>query len=184
MRGPHAGSGPTVHVYTSSALQDGRAAAGIVIRDAAGRTLRIIPRPVRAHSREEAAYRAVLHGVWRARTLGARRIRVFSDNAAVVAQVNGEDEVAPPLTGVYLQTRAMLNAYRWSSVEWIPRERNAEAALAALDALDREPEAEGLVPELAEPLPLWEAAGAAAQNNSSPWVKRRRGRFSKPASVL
>ncbi len=145
---------PGVEVYTSTAYRDGRASAGIVIRSG-GETVRVIRRAVRAGSRLEAGYRAVLHGVWRARTTGARRIRVFSDDAEVVDQLLGRTEVPPELTGVYLQTRAMLNAYRWSSIQFLSRDRNAEAALAAVEALEQDLDPSGLEPELSEPLPLW-----------------------------
>lgn len=152
------GSGQALDIYTSAALRDGRAACGIVIRDADGQTVRVLSRAIRAATREEAAYRALLHGVWRAKGLGVSRVRVHTDSAEVVAQLEGRAEVPPSLIGLYLQTRAMLNAYRWSGVNWIPRDQNAEAALAAVDALDRQPEPEGTDPELTEPLPLWVSA--------------------------
>jgi len=135
-------------VFTSAAVRDGTAGIGIVIRSAR-QTVRVIRRAVRAASRTEGAYRALLHGVWKARETGARRIRVCSDDPAVVDQVTGRTEVPGDLVGLYLQTRAMLNAYRWSAVHYVPRERNAEAAVAALEALDQDlsdtcPERDGL----------------------------------------
>lgn len=90
--------------------------------------------------------------------MGARRIRVYSDDADVVAQLDGKTEVLPERIGLYLQTRAMLNAYRWSSVELVDRSRNAEAVLAAVEALEREPDPQGLEVEEIESMPLWEHA--------------------------
>lgn len=127
-----------VEVFTSSAFREGRGGAGIVFR-AADQTVRVIRRTIRASSPSEAAYRALLHGVWRARSAGARQIRAYTDHAEVVDQLSGKTEVPPELTGLYLQTRALLNAYRWSAVEYLPREHNAEAAIAALEALDEAP---------------------------------------------
>lgn len=146
-----------MEVYTSTAFRSGRGSAGIVIRSG-GETVRVIRRAVRGASRLEAAYRAVLHGVWRARGTGARRIRVFTDDPEVVDQLIGRTEVPVELTGVYLQTRAMLNAYRWSRVQFLSRDRNAEAALAAVEALELDPDPSGLEPELSDPLPLWASA--------------------------
>lgn len=146
-------------LYTSTAARDGRVAAAAVIRDAEGRTLRVTARSLEGTSREEAAYRALLHGLWRARRMGARRVRVYCGDATVLAQLEGEIEVPVELVGVYLQTRAMLNAYRWSSVELVQRDRNAEAALASVDALDREPDPRGLEIEEIDAMPLWEQGG-------------------------
>jgi hypothetical protein len=54
----------------------------------------------------------------------------------------------------------MLNAYRWSAVALVERDRNAEAALAALDALEQEPDPQGLEIEETESMPLWQGAKA------------------------
>lgn len=145
-----------VEVFTSLAFRNGKAAIGIVIHTP-DQTARVIRRAVRADSRLEAAYRALLHGVWRARALGARRLRAHADHAEVVEQLTGRAEVPPELTGLYLQTRALLNAFRWATVEFIPRERNAEAALTAVEALDQAPAPAGTDLDLPEPLPLWAA---------------------------
>ncbi len=152
----------TLDLHTSTTARNGRVAAGVVIRDAVGRTLRVTARSLLATSREEAAYRALLHGLWRARGMGARRIRVYSDDADVVAQIEGKNEVPAELVGLHLQTRAMLNAYRWRSVQLVGRDRNAEAVLAAVDALEREPDPLGLEVEETEAMPLWELADLRA----------------------
>jgi hypothetical protein len=154
-------------LYTSTAARGGRVAAGVVIRDAAGQTLRVTARSLAGMSRDEAAYRALLHGLWRARSLGGRRIRVYSDHAAIVAQLAGEAEVPAELIGLYLQTKAMLNAYRWSGVELTGREQNTEAVLAALDALEREPDPRGLEVHEADALPLWVSADRIAAGAGS-----------------
>jgi len=143
-----------LEVYTSTAYRDGRAGTGIVLRSSE-QTSRVIRRPVRARSRTEGAYRALLHGVWKARGTGARRIHVYSDSPDVVEQLNGQAEVPVELTGLYLQVRAILNAYRWSAVEYIPRECNAEAAVAALDALDHDVSDASLEMDDLEVLPLF-----------------------------
>jgi ribonuclease HI len=127
-----------LEVFTSTAYRDGQAGCGIVLR-AAGEVVRVIRRTVRAGSRAEGAYRALLHGLWRARGTGARRVRVATDDPDVAEQLAGRADVPVELIGLYLQVRALLNAYRWRAVEYVPRERNTEAALAALEALERSP---------------------------------------------
>ncbi len=143
-----------LEIYTSTAADpSGRVAVGVVIRDAQGRTVGVIGKRLGSMSREEASYRALLDGLWRAKNLGARRIRAHADDAEVVAQLQGQVAISPPFVGLYLQTRAMMNAYRWSRLERIERARNAEAALAALDALTPGPDAEDV-----DSLPLWQSA--------------------------
>ena len=143
-----------LEVFTSTAFRDGRAGSGIIIR-VSGQTVRVIRRTVHAHSRAEGAYRALLHGVWRARGSGARQIHVYADTADVIDQLTGRAEVPVELTGLYLQARALLNAYRRSAVEYVPRERNSEAALAALEALDQENPASDVDIDDVEALPLF-----------------------------
>lgn len=133
-------------------------AAGIVLRDAGGQTLRVIGRSLGAASADAAAYRAILHGVWKAKGLGVHRIRVFADVSEVVDQLEGRVEVPASLVGLYLQTKAMLNAYRQSSVEWVEREKNAEAAVAALEALEQELSSQTADLDEIEMLPLWLSA--------------------------
>lgn len=150
----------TLDLYTSTSARGGRTAAGVVIRDAEGRTLRVIAKSIDASSREEATYRGLLHGLWRARSMGARRVRVHCDDAGVIAQLEAGGDVPAELVGLYVQTKAMLNAYRWSTVELVERDRNAEAALAALDALEEEPDPQGFGIDEMESMPLWEGAKA------------------------
>lgn len=129
----------------------------------------MIARPAGPAPPRVLAYRAVLHGVLRAKSLGARRIRVFTESADVMAELEGRGEVPPDLIGLYLQTKAMLNAYRWSRVELIGREQNAEAALAAAEALERSaasPRGASEDEDL-ELLPLWLSAEKAASGFTS-----------------
>jgi ribonuclease HI len=142
-----------VAIYVSTAvLPSGQLAIGVVMRDAEGRTVSVATRVLGSVSRDEAAYRALLLGLWRAKRVGVQRIRVYADHRDVVDQVQGHREVPPPLVGLYLQVRAMLNAYRWRTLEAIERPQNAEAALAAMEALDRPPARDDL-----DSLPLWRA---------------------------
>ncbi|HEY3247899.1 MAG TPA: reverse transcriptase-like protein [bacterium] len=143
----------TYDLFLSAVARDGRTATGTVLRGEAGNTLRVIGRAFGPVPRVQASYRALLRALWNARSLGARRLRIHTDDVELVAQLEGDIEVPAELIGLHLQVRAMLNAYRWSSVQLIPREQNAEAALAALDALDRHPaDADG---EEFDTLPLW-----------------------------
>lgn len=143
-----------VVIFTSAAYRNGRAGLGVVLR-AGGESVRVIRRAVLAGSAVEASYRAILTGLWYARTMGTRRVRVHADHAEAVSQLGGQADLPGELTGLYLQVRALMNAYRWSELEFIARESNVEAALAALEALDEEPVMRDDEYEAAEPLPLF-----------------------------
>ncbi len=143
----------TVEMYASTAVApDGHVAIGVVLRDAEGHTLSVTAKCLRPMSREEAAYRGLLLGLWRAKKMGARRVRIYVDDGEVIAQLQGHGVIPPAFVGLYLQVRAMLNAYRWRTLQWIERSRNAEAALAAMEALDQTPD-----PDDIESLPLWQS---------------------------
>lgn len=144
----------TYELFVSAILRDGRTAAGTVLRGGSGNTLRLTGRAFGAIPRVQASYRALLRALWNARSLGARRLRVHTDDPELLAQLEGQVEVPPEFIGLHLQVRAMLNAYRWSSVQLITREQNSEAALAAVDALERQ-SAAGTETEELETLPLW-----------------------------
>ncbi len=155
-----------VQVHTSVAVRDGRAAFGVVIRDVDGQVLRVSGRALGDASLEVASYRAVLHGVWRAKRLGAQRVRVFTEHPEIVAQLEGHGEVPADLIGVYLQTKAMLNAYRWSRVELIVRELNADAASTAAGSLEQATAPATGADDDDLDLPLWRFAEDAAAGAS------------------
>ena len=143
-----------VEVFTSAAYRNGSAGLGIVLR-AGEESVQVIRRAVLAGSPVEAAYRAILTGLWHARVTGTRRVRVYADHAEVVKQLDGDADLPGDLTGVYLQVRALMNAYRRSELEYIARGANVEAALAALEALDEEPVMDDEEYETGESLPLF-----------------------------
>ncbi len=63
------------------------------------------------------AYRGVLLVLWTGRRLGARAIRLWLDDADVIAQIQGATQPSPSALGAYLQVRALLNAFREVSIE-------------------------------------------------------------------
>jgi len=139
-------------VSAAAASAGGRIAAAAVVKQGQATILtaaRVVEEPCRA----AAVYRAMAYGLNRARQMGAKRVRAVTDEEEVVAHLEGRASVAPSLIGPHLQTRGMLNAFRWSRVQLVARERNIDAVLAAQAAL-------GLVPEegLVGSLPLWTAA--------------------------
>lgn len=138
-------------VFAAAARAGGRIAAAVVVKQGQATILsaaRVVEEPTRA----AAVYRAMAYGLSRARRMGARRVRAVTDEEEVIVQLEGRAGVAPSLIGPHLRTRAMLNAFRWSRIQLVARERNVDAVLAAQAAL-------GLVPDEAvvNALPLWTA---------------------------
>ncbi len=82
-----------------------------------GRALRRVGRCVPISAKDLAAFQGILYALWTARRFGSRRLVVHSDNPAVVAQINGRQEVSLDLVGPYLEVRALLHAYRSARVE-------------------------------------------------------------------
>jgi ribonuclease HI len=143
----------TLIISAAVASSQGRLAAGVAIRQGQI-TLHTAARTVDEPRREAAAYRALVYGLRIAHRMGARQIRIVTDEEEIIAQLEGRAGVAPSpsLTGLYLQTRAMLHAFHNVALTAVPRQRNTDAVLAAQSAL-------GLVsdPEDGRLLPLWTA---------------------------
>jgi Reverse transcriptase-like len=156
----------TLHAYVAAAeLSDGRAGVGVIFVDDHGRAVRRVGRALSGvASLSLASFRGIVHALWNSRRLGFRRIVVHCPDQAVVAQINGDQEVPEEFVGPYLEVRALLHAYRVARVEssregagevfW-PR----EAAALAEGAGDRD------VDETVQDLPLW--SGLAEQRSSA-----------------
>jgi ribonuclease HI len=139
----------------------GRLAAGVAIRQGQA-TVHTAARTVDEPHREAAAYRALVYGLRIAHRMGARRVRIVTDEEEIIAQLEGRAGVAPSpsLTGLHLQSRAMLHAFHDVVLTAVPRQRNTDAVLAAQSAL-------GLVSDPQErPLALW-AAGRVTMRSTA-----------------
>lgn len=129
-----------------------RVGAAVVIRAPDGTPLAVLGRAVSSGSRQETLYRAILAALLRARRLGARAVRLSVDDADLTGQLCGCRDIPPALIGLYLQARALLNAYRRREVRRLETP-SAEALEAARRALGGEDVADG--DDEAESLPLW-----------------------------
>ena len=148
-----------VTIFATGVKVDGKGAIGLVLKDETGRTIRRLGKAFDlaeaqyselAGPRSEVAlgYRAILHGLWRAKRLGARQVEVFCDITEVVNQLTGMVAVPPEQIGAYLQVKALLNAFRRSSVQPIPPGQNVEVASTANAAVSANPSG-------VDDLPLW-----------------------------
>jgi len=144
-----------LHVMTSARrLPGGRAGIAVVIRWQPTGETRTVTRRLRRYEATRSSYRALLAGLWEARRMGARHIVVSTDDPAVAAQLAGTDVPAPEATGLYLQVRALCNAFRSAEVRHAEPDRAADAWDAVI-AVER---ADATAPMAHADLPLWAAS--------------------------
>lgn len=130
---------------------DGAGATAAVLRWQGAGEPRVVVRRLPRHDKVPPAYRALLLGLWEARRAGASALVISTDDAEVMAQVEGTQPPPPEAVGSYLQVRALLNAFRSAAVRYVAPVRNQEAAFAAAAA------GHARRPVYAD-LPLWAAA--------------------------
>lgn len=148
----------TLHAYVAGAkAASGRIGLGVVFVNDQGRPIRKIGRTLPGGTSPGlAAFRGIVYALWNSRRLGPRQVVVHCHDRDVVAQINGEEDVAEEYVGSYLEVRALLHAYRAARVEPCPEGRDDSlwmrvARELADAAMDRD------VDETVEDLPLWSA---------------------------
>jgi len=149
------------HAYVAIAQAGRWAGLGVVFVDARGEVLHRIGRRVPVSNTDLAAFQGILYALWTARRLGSRRVVVHSDHDAVVAQINGFQEVRVDLVGPYLEVRALLHAYRSARVEVGQMGWEQEARAMAETTLTFDVHTFDVTDMVVEDLPLWSWRGAA-----------------------
>lgn len=144
-----------LHVMTSARrLLGGRVGIAAVLRWQETGETRTAVRRLGRYESTRSSYRAVLHGLWEARRMGARHIVLSTDDPAVAAQLAGADGPTPETIGLYLQARALCNAFRSAEVRQAEPDNHPGAWEAALAA-----ERSGAPgPATYADLPLWAAS--------------------------
>ena len=120
----------------------GAGGAGAVIYDDQGRVAAEISQPLGpAVTNNEAEYKALLLGLDRLRTLGARKIRIRLDSELAVRQVKGEYRVKNPrLAVLFRQVMELLAGFETYDIAHVRRELNRAAdALASRAAAGKPP---------------------------------------------
>jgi len=156
----------TLHAFVAAAEPAaGRTGMGVVFVDSHGRALRKVGGALPGvTNRGLAAFRGIVYALWNSRRLGSRRVVIHCSDQDVVAQINGDADVAEEFVGPYLEVRALLHAYRAARVG--PSTEGTgdllwqnEAQALADAALDHD------VDETVEDLPLW--AGAMQERSTA-----------------
>jgi hypothetical protein len=103
-------------VYVTAAPRSGAEPSVVFVDERAGILDRVPLHVIRSAEHSSAAFRGIVYALWRARRLGYRRVAVYADDPAAVAQISGERCVDPDAVGPYLQIRALMHIYRQASV--------------------------------------------------------------------
>ena len=128
-----------VTIYTDGASRGnpGPSAIGVLIKDETGATLAQISLRLGVTTNNQAEYRAIIAGLEKAITLGAKNVSMKSDSELVVEQINGRYKVKnAALRPLYLKVVQLIGSLESFSICYIPRAQNAAADALANKALD------------------------------------------------
>ncbi len=132
----------TINTDGAARGNPGPAAIGVTIRDGRGRLLASISRGIGVATNNQAEYRAIIAGLEKAVSLGARRVLVESDSELVVRQLQGLYKIKNiGLRPLYQEIVRLAGSLESFDIIYVPRERNAEADRLANQALDNVPSA-------------------------------------------
>ena len=116
----------------------GLAGAGVVLIDPSGEVREQLREFLGQVTNNVAEYRGLLLGLKRARDLGVKKIRVFSDSELLVRQINGSYRVKQPhLLVLWQEAQRELQQFTAFEVTHVPRELNREADRLANEAIDQ-----------------------------------------------
>jgi ribonuclease HI len=126
-----------VHVDGGARGNPGPAAIGVVVSTPDGDVVDEAAERIGHATNNVAEYRAVLHGLERARLLGATEIELVNDSELVARQLTGAYKVKhPSMKPLYQEALAGLRAFERWSIRTVPRAQNARADELVNEALD------------------------------------------------
>jgi ribonuclease HI len=103
----------------------------------AGGQRKVLSRAFGPGTNNQAEYHGLILGLRHALALGAAAVTVRGDSQLVLRQLEGRYAVkAPGLRALHEEARSLLGRFGRVRLEWVPRERNAEADRASRAALD------------------------------------------------
>ena len=128
-----------VTIYADGAARGnpGPAAIGVIIKDETGNIIATVSRRLGATTNNQAEYRAIVAGLEKALTLGARHVALKSDSELGVKQINGLYKIKnAALRPLYQEAVRLIGSLDSFSISHIPRSKNAAADALANQALD------------------------------------------------
>lgn len=126
-----------LHVDGGARGNPGPAAIGVVLSTPDGETLEEVAERIGEATNNVAEYRALLHGLERARLLGATEVEIVGDSELVARQLTGAYRVKhPSMKPLHQEALGLLTGFdRWS-IQTVPRAQNARADELVNRALD------------------------------------------------
>lgn len=126
-----------IHIDGACRGNPGPGSIGVVVSDASGKELKRHGRALGHTTNNVAEYTALCEALEIAKTLGGRRLQIFSDSQLLVRQYNGQYQVKNVVLRDFLK-RIHERARSFESVELshVRREQNKEADKLANEALD------------------------------------------------
>jgi probable phosphoglycerate mutase len=136
-----------VHADGGARGNPGPAGFGVVVATPDGEVLAELAQPIGWATNNAAEYRAVIAGLERARSLGARRVQVRLDSQLVVRQLTGAWQVkTAALQSLFAEARRLVDEFEQVRFEQVPREENRRADALANQAMNQQ----GQVPDPAQ----------------------------------
>ena len=115
----------------------GPAGIGVVITDPDGAELSRANDYIGVATNNVAEYKALIHGLERARALGASEVEIVNDSELVARQVTGEYRVKNPgLRPLHELAEEALRAFERWSIRPVPRAENEDADALVNEAID------------------------------------------------
>lgn len=117
-------------IYTDGGARGnpGPAAAGIIIKDAAGKTVAGYGEYLGKQTNNYAEYSALIFGLKKAKELGATEVECVLDSELVTKQMNRQYKVKEPtLQKLFIQVFNLASAFKKVTYRHILREGNKEA---------------------------------------------------------
>jgi ribonuclease HI len=109
----------------------------VALKDEKGNTVASISRRLAPTTNNQAEYQAIIAGLEKAVSLGAKNAAVKSDSELVVRQINGQFKIKnTALRPLYQRVVQLIGRLESFSITYIPREQNRQADALANRALD------------------------------------------------
>ena len=128
-----------ITIYTDGASRGnpGPAAIGVILKDETGKVIASISKCLGTTTNNQAEYTAVIAGLEKAISLGAKQVTLKSDSELVVKQINGRDKVKNAgMRVMYSNVVQLTGQLATFSAVNIPREQNKPADALCNKALD------------------------------------------------
>jgi single stranded DNA-binding protein len=141
----------------------GPAGFGVVVMTPAGEVLAELAEPIGRATNNVAEYQAVIAGLERARSLGARRVEVQSDSQLVIRQLTGAWQVkTAALEPLWAKARGIAEGFEQVIFTQVPREETLRADALANQAMSRQGQVTDPAKATAQQPPVATAAAAEA----------------------